>query len=609
MCDALRHRGPDGHGRHIDAEARVALGHQRLAIIDAAGGHQPMWNEDATVAVVFNGEIYNAVSLRQQLVARGHRFRSDHSDTEVLVHGYEEWGRDLVPRLNGMFAFAVYDASRRTLFLARDRFGEKPLYYASTPDAFVFASELSALRRHPAVHAAIDPRAVQKLFAYGYIPAPWTILRGVRKLPAGWTLDYDCHAAALRTEPYWEFRLEPDDSLDDAAERRVIDELRARLHDAVGRRLVSDVPLGLFLSGGLDSATVLAFAAQHMPSRDLSTFTVGFSERSYDESAAAAHVARCFNTRHFATTLDLASADSLIPDVVGHLDEPLGDPSLLPTYLLCSFARRSVTVALSGDGGDELFAGYDPFLALNAAQLYSRVVPSTLHELARRLAGRLPHGSEYMSWDFRLRRALTGLSYEDALWNPVWMSPIEPRAMRDFFADPLPAEELYEEAIAAWNRSSHRDPLARTLEFFTTIYLQNDILTKVDRAAMMVSLESRAVFLDNDLVDFCRRLPNRWKLRNGIRKYILRRALTGLVPDEVLSRKKQGFGVPIATWLRHVPFPGDAVAIPGLNHEAIRSSWRQHYGKQTDQRFLLWTWLVLQTWSRARNTETALAAS
>jgi asparagine synthase (glutamine-hydrolysing) len=189
------------------------------------------------------------------------------------------------------------------------------------------------------------------------------------------------------------------------------------------------------------------------------------------------------------------------------------------------------------------------------------------------------------------------------------MSPIEPRAMRDFFADPLPVEELYEEAIAAWNRSSQRDPLARTLEFYTTIYLQNDILTKVDRAAMMVSLESRAVFLDNDLVDFCRRLPNRWKLRHGVRKYILRRALTGLVPDEVLSRKKQGFGVPIATWLRHVAFPGDAAAIPGLNHEAIRSSWRQHYGQQTDQRFLLWTWLVLQTWSSARNTGAALAAS
>lgn len=609
MCDALRHRGPDGHGRHIDSTARVGLGHQRLAIIDAAGGHQPMWNEDATVAVVFNGEIYNAVTLRQQLIARGHRFRSDHSDTEVLVHGYEEWGRGLVPRLNGMFAFAVYDSNDGTLFLARDRFGEKPLYFARTDEAFVFASELSALRRHPAIHPAIDTRAVQKLFAYGYIPAPRTILRGVQKLEAGWTLAYDCRAATLCTQPYWQFRLEPDDSLDDASEPRLVDELRALLHDAVGRRLVSDVPLGIFLSGGLDSATVLAFAARHMPSRDLSTFTVGFSERSYDESTAASQLAGFFQTRHVATTLELESAYSLISEIIGRLDEPLGDPSLLPTYLLCSFARQSVTVALSGDGGDELFAGYDPFLALNAARAYSRVVPQPVHRLMRRLVDMMPHGSAYMSWDFRLRRALTGLSYADELWNPVWMSPIEPRAMREFFDDPLPAEELYEEAIASWNGSSHRDPLMRTLEFFTTIYLQNDILTKVDRAAMMVSLESRAVFLDNDLVDFCRRLPNRWKLRGGTRKYLLRRALRGLVPDDVMSRKKQGFGVPIATWLRHVPFPGDAAAIQGLNHGAIRSSWQQHRGRETDQRYLLWTWLVLHTWSRAWTTEPALVAS
>ena len=609
MCDALQHRGPDGRGWHVDSRVRVVLGHQRLAILDVEGGQQPMWNEDNTVAVIFNGEIYNARDLREHLVARGHRFRSDHSDTEVLVHGYEEWGRGLTPRLNGMFAFAIYDSVAAKLFLARDRFGEKPLYYATTAAAFVFASELSALRQHPSIDATIDRRAVQKLFAYGYIPAPTTILTGVRKLQAGWALEYNCRTRAINTEPYWRFRLEPDDSLDDASERRLVDELRALLYSAVGRRLESDVPLGVFLSGGLDSASVLAFACQHLPAGNVSTFTVGFSERSYDESTAAAGLAAVFNTRHHATTLDLEAAYGLIPEVIRRLDEPLGDPSLMPTFLLCRFARRSVTVALSGDGGDELFAGYDPFLALAPAKTYSQLVPSAVHRLLRRFAASLPQRSEYMSWDFRIRRALTGLSYRPELWNPVWLSPIEPQMMREFFEDPLTPEELYEEAIELWAGSDQRDLLGRALEYYTTIYLQNDVLTKVDRASMMVSLESRAIFLDNELVDFCRRLPNRWKLRNGVRKYLLRRALEGLVPHEVLHRKKQGFGVPIAAWLRRIAFPGDASAVGGLNHEAVRRSWQQHHGQETDQRMLLWTWLVLQMWSRPTSAAPALAAS
>ncbi|HEX5108648.1 MAG TPA: asparagine synthase (glutamine-hydrolyzing) [Vicinamibacterales bacterium] len=597
MSAALRHRGPDGHGSYTDERNAVSLGHERLVVIDPAGGHQPMWNEDRSVAVVFNGEIYNAAELRNELAGRGHRFTSDHSDTEVLVHGFEQWGRDLPLRLNGMFAFAVYDAGAGRLFLARDRFGEKPLYYFAGADAFVFASELSAIRRHPAVGGTLDPKSIQKLFAYGYIPAPWTALSGVRKLPAGSRLEYDCRSKQVTESRYWTFHLEPDDRLASASEAALVEELRALLSSAVRRRLISDVPLGLFLSGGIDSATTLAFAAQHVPPSELSTFTVGFVEPSYDESGAAARVARSFGTKHWSTRLELEAAASLLPGLLRRLDEPLADPSLLPTYLLCRFSRETVTVALSGDGGDELFAGYDPFLALKPARAYARAVPDAVHALMRRAVCFLPHGTGYMSWDFRVRRTLAGLSYPPKLWNAVWLAPLEPQDMGTFFEDPLPVEELYEDAIAVWNAGTERDLCSRTLEFFTSLYLQNDILAKVDRASMMVSLESRAVFLDNDLVEFCRRLPNEWKLRRGVRKYLLRRALDGLVPREVLARRKQGFGVPVVSWLRQLPAPPDPPDLPGVKASAFRQAWQDHQRGHTEERLLLWTWLSLTQWA------------
>lgn len=608
MCQAIRHRGPDGHGSHFDDHLHVAIGHERLVVIDPHGGHQPMWNEDRTVAVVFNGEIYNARELRDQLSARGHRFASDHSDTEVLVHGFEEWGRDLPLRLNGMFAFVVFNKSAGRLFLARDRFGEKPLYWAITPTLFAFGSELSAVRRHPEIETELDPISLQKLFAYGYIPAPRTALRGVRKLPAGAMLEYDCRTGELDERRYWTFRLEPDTALEHASEKALVEELRSLLSESVRRRLVSDVPLGLFLSGGIDSAAVTAFATRHRPPSELATFTVGFVEPSYDESGPARRVANAFGTTHHATQLELEHAASLIPGLFARLDEPLADPSLLPTYLLCRFARESVTVALSGDGGDELFAGYDPFLALGAARSYDRFVPSRVHTLVRKAVSRLPHGTGYMSWDFRLRRALAGLSYPPQLWNPVWLAPVEPRDMIHFFEQPLPVEQLYEEAIAVWEGSAQRDLCTRTLEFFTTIYLQNDILTKVDRASMMVSLESRAVFLDNDLVDFCRRLPNRWKLYNGTRKYLLVRALEGLVPQEVLTRRKKGFAVPVASWLRQLPFPEQRLELPGMKLDAFRRAWRDHQRGHTEERLLLWTWLSLAQWSQQSRHMEAMTA-
>jgi len=593
MTRVLVHRGPDGEGFYEDRAARVFLGHRRLAIIDIVGGHQPMPNEDNSVFVVFNGEIYNHANLRKELIARGHIFRSDHSDTEILVHGYEEWGEDLPSRLNGMFAFAIYDKVRRRIFLARDRFGEKPLYYFLRGGVFAFASELTAVIRHPRASRSPDLRSLQKFFAHGYLPAPNALYEHCRKLPGGCQLTYDATEEAISIKRYWQFNLEPDDSLTEADDDRLASELRALLIQAVDRRLMSDVPLGLFLSGGIDSASVLGAVTKLRGRDSIDTFTIGFTERSFDESRNARAVAEWFGSRHHDETLELLRAGDLIPLVLSNMDEPLGDASMIPTYLLSRFARKYVKVALSGDGGDELFAGYDPFIALSPAKIYERFVPTKIHSLIRRFAHALPISTANMSFDFKLRRTLAGLSYPRPLWNPIWLSPLEPRDIREIFQDPLSPEELYAEVLALWNASEGKDLVDRTLEFFTNFYLQDDILMKVDRAAMMNSLETRAIFLDNDLVEFCRRLPNRFKFRRGQRKYLLRLALRGLVPETVLTRSKKGFGIPLSKWLKTIPVEPPLAPVRGVRMERVRERWEQHRAGTADQRLFLWSWLSL----------------
>jgi asparagine synthase (glutamine-hydrolysing) len=607
MTAALAHRGPDGDGFHVDDARRVFLGHRRLAIVDLAGGNQPMWNEDGQVGVLFNGELYNHAELRRQLLGAGHKFASHHSDTEVLVHGWEEWGEDLPLRLNGMFAFAIYDRRQGCLFLARDRFGEKPLYYTANRGLFAFASELSALARHPRVSRSLDQRALQKLFAYGYIPAPHALLQGSRKLPGGHWLRFDIADSKLCVRPYWRFQIEPDASLGPGAEPRLVDELTALLGQAAQRRLMSDVPLGVFLSGGLDSSLVLAALAATRPDDRFNTFTIGFTEPSFDESAYSNAVAAHLGSQHHHRILDMEVAQELIPSVLSHLDEPLGDASILPTAVLCAFAREHVTVALSGDGGDELFAGYDPFLALKPAELYSRFVPVSGHRGLRKLAGLLPISQANMSLDFKLRRSLMGLSYQASVRLPVWMAPLEPSDLADLLNTPLRVEDVYDEALALWDSCERKPHVDRALEFFTTLYLQDDILTKVDRAAMMVSLETRAVFLDNDLVEFCRRLPHHFKLRNNERKYLLKQVARRLLPQAIVDRRKKGFGIPLAKWLRTVPAEPPLGPIQGIDLPWVCRAWNEHRAGRADHRLFLWTWLSLQHTEEALSVEKALA--
>jgi asparagine synthase (glutamine-hydrolysing) len=593
MAERLRHRGPDGEGYYQDPERPLFLGHRRLAVIDIADGAQPMWDGSGQVGVVFNGEIYNHAQIRSELEARGHVFATDHSDTETLIYGYREWGEGLVDRLNGMFAFCIVDRQRWRLLLARDRMGEKPLYIYEGGDLFAFSSEPHALFAHPQIAQQYDPRGVQKFFAYGYAPGSTTVFRNVGKLLPGEYMLYDLTANKGQRRRYFTFCVEPDDALASRKSDALAEELGALVDEAVGLRLQADVPLGLFLSGGIDSTAVLSAACRHRKPQTIDAFTIGFEEPSFDESTFARSAANYFGCRHHLRMTTLATARSSIHTLFRRLGEPFGDPSILPTAQLAAFSRESVTVALSGDGGDELFAGYDPFLALRPAQIYSAAIPKRLHSLFRKWSLRLPQSDANMSLDYKIRRMLSGLSHPKNIRLPVWMSTIEPAEFREFFANPLDADELYSEAIQVWNDNVTGSDIDRALEFFTRLYLPDDILFKTDRASMMVGLEARAVFLDNKIVDFAARLPSSLKLKGRERKWLLKKAFERRLPPKSVNRKKKGFGIPISSWLRELEPPQPLAGAP-INGEAVLRRWQSHRTGCSDERLLLWAWLSLE---------------
>lgn len=591
MTRKLEHRGPDEEGFQTFADQGVHLGHRRLSIVDLSNGTQPMANEDGTVWVTFNGEIYNHKKLRRDLIGKGHTFSTDHSDTEVLVHGWEEWGTDLPSKLNGMFAFAIWDKNIQTLFLARDRFGEKPLYWGEQGDLFLFGSELSTFAEHSGFIPRFNKIALQKYFAHGFIPSPNAFYQDAHKLRPGCWLKWEAGKPAT-IQSFWRFHLEPDPSpptLEEAAE-----EVRALLIQSVQRRTMSDVPLGVFLSGGIDSSSAAAAMCQFLSPKDVKSFCIGFHETSFDESAHARHMAQELGCDHREDILDMFAAKKLMDEILGRLDEPLADASILPTYLLCQFARKNVTVALSGDGGDELFAGYDTFKALRPAALYANFVPKLAHKAMRTLAELLPKSTANMSMDFKIRQALKGLEYGPELWNPVWIAPLEVSDLEDLFHEPVDIEELYSEVLAQWHRSDDLSLIDRTLEFYSNFYLPDCVLTKVDRASMLNGLETRSVFLDNDLVDFTRSLPASYKFDGKTRKLVLKKALRGMVPDEVLNRPKKGFGIPLMAWLKDMDISTKKADTFALDKIEISSRIRNHQSGQKDYRQFLWALSVLQ---------------
>jgi len=593
MTRVLAHRGPDGEDFRVDSP--VYLGHRRLAVIDPKGGRQPMITHDGRYCIVFNGEIYNSLELRDELEKKGYRFSTDHSDTETLLLGYVDAREQILSRLNGMWSFVIYDRTEKVLFGARDRFGKKPLYYFHHGDNFGFASELTALLRHPSAPKSVSRISLQKYFAYGYIPAPRTVIQGIWKVPAGHWFRFDMASRNLKIQQYWDYEAEPDETITNAD--LAAEELSAILAGAVRRRLVSDVPLGMFLSGGIDSSAIAAYATRDIP--DLKTFTIGFEEPSFDESSHAGHVADQLGTSHFIRRLSLEKSKELLLSIIDRLDEPMGDVSLLPTYLLCAFAREQVTVALAGDGGDELFCGYDPFKALWRADLYAKLVPKPIHFCIRLLASQLPVSHRNISFDFKVKHTLRGLSFPRKLWAPVWMGPLEPKELTELFQQKIHPEELYSEAIEIWENCRQSDLVSRTQQFFIKLYLQDCILAKVDRASMMNSLEVRTPFLDIEVVNFVRKLPNHLKFQCGETKWILKKALEHVFPKSILYRPKKGFGVPIGKWFLDesiLQLSEQRNIHTRYRMEFFQRKLQEHRLGKADHRLYLWNGWLLNQW-------------
>jgi asparagine synthase (glutamine-hydrolysing) len=613
MTRALAPRGPDGEG--FWRAPGVALGHRRLAVIDLShAAAQPLGNEDGSVEVVFNGEIYNFEELRRELGGKGHVFRS-RGDTETIVHGYETWGDEVLSHLDGMFAFALWDARKRRLLAARDRMGKKPLYFASIeraamPPLVAFASELKALLCLPGFDRSVDPMAVGRYLVHEYVPAPHTIFRGARKLGAAERLRVEMGNLGKTAQPqvdrYWDlsFPVEPLA----IGENEAAEELRALLRASVRRRLVADVPVGIFLSGGIDSSTVAAFAAELAGPGSVHTFSVGFSEASFDESGHARRVASFLGTQHREERLRPQALLEILPAVTDFLDEPFADASVVPTYLLSAFARRHVTVALGGDGGDELFAGYQTFLAEDWGRLFFDCAPSMVRRVVASAASWLPSSSAYFSFDFKLNQFLQGGPVPGPERHQRWLASFLPEQQGALLHRDLRAALGGANPIAPVAERSRRGPARRAqdklLDFYTRFYLSDDVNTKVDRAAGAVGLEVRAPFLDTALVDFACRLPPRMRLRWRSPKFILKRAMKDRLPSEILARKKQGFAVPVAGWLRDelAPVLRDELAPAKLAREGffdadyVQGLVGDHLSGRRDRRKALWTLLVFERW-------------
>ena len=604
--DLLTHRGPDDQGefiRPIDEEGSfVYMGHRRLSIIDLAGGHQPLSNENETVWAILNGEIYNFLELKSRLEASGHWFRTN-SDTEVIVHAYEEYGERCLQQFNGMFAIGIWDESRKRLLLARDRLGKKPLYYCFTKGNFLFASELKALIAYPNFSRQINPLSFMKYLFFEYIPSPHTIFKEANKLPPGSYLILEKNA--IRVIEYWS----PFDSErvgEQYSEGEIESKMLELLSQSVKRRLISDVPLGVFLSGGIDSSAITALAQREVPGR-IKTFSIGFEDPSFDESKFASLASKYLGTEHHEQTMTASDLLNLVPNLPDILDEPMADASILPTYLLSKFTRKYVTVALGGDGGDELLAGYPTYLAHKFARQYE-FLGRNLHPVITFLGNLLPVSDDNISFDFKVKKFLSGIGYPDAIRNFVWLGSFSFSELKKVLSpelnsqfDPIRLTEeidFYEKGILS------QDKTTRLQYLDIKLYLQEAILVKVDRASMACSLEVRAPFLDYELVEFIMNLPSSLKLRRFTSKYLLKKVMKDFLPKEVIGRKKKGFGIPIAKWVKGPlrELFGDLLSYDRikregfLNPDYVTCLLRDHLANKKDNRKQLWTLLVWELW-------------
>jgi asparagine synthase (glutamine-hydrolysing) len=599
MCAVMEHRGPDSRG--VRVEGCAAIGAQRLAIIDIEHGDQPVTNEDGTVIAALNGEIYNFGELRDRLVRAGHSFRS-YVDTEVLAHLYEEHGERMVDHLRGMFAFAIWDERRQRLFLARDRVGKKPLFWARRGDCVWFASEVRALFADPDLPAEVEPRAIDAYLALQYVPHPLSAFKGVQKLAPATTLSFT--RGGERSDRYWS--LDHGQKLEGVGFEEARELVREAITEATRIRLMSEVPLGAFLSGGVDSSAIVACMAEHM-NEPVKTFSIGFKEREFDELEHARTVAEQFGTDHREFVVE-PDAISIMPKLARHYGEPYADPSAIPSFYLSELTKQHVTVALNGDGGDESFAGYARYRANRMlAWLHSEAAP--LRGLGA-LARRLPEGSRDNSSRARARRILSTAGMTPVDRYASWMSPFPAESRRRLLTPEL-AESLHgADATAgihsAWASSRATDLLDVMLDVDVQTYLPDDLLVKIDIATMAYSVEARSPLLDHEVMELAASLPADYKLADGVTKRVLKEAFRGVLPDDILDRPKKGFGVPLRHWFRDElrDVPREMLLDPGartrewLRPAEVERLIDEHRAERADHSLRLWTLLQLETWHR-----------
>jgi len=593
MCDVIRHRGPDDEGVWVDEG--VALGMRRLSIIDLSTGHQPIHNEDRSVWIVFNGEIYNFRELRRELEAAGHRFYTS-TDTEVIVHAYEQWGKEAIGRLRGMFGLAIWDTTSRTLLVARDRIGIKPMHYATANGRFYFGSEIKSLLEAPDLPRDLDPAALDHYLSFLYTPPDGSIFKSVRKLPPGHLLTW--RDGRIATEQYWRM---PAAETFTGSEEDAVQQLRAVLSDAVRSHMISDVPLGAFLSGGVDSSLVVGLMSELSNSR-VKTFSIGFDEPAFDELEHARRVADHFGTEHHEFVVK-PDGVGILDRLVSHFDEPFADSSAIPTWYVSEMARRHVTVVLSGDGGDELFGGYERYLPHPRVVAFDRYSPRAFRRVAAIAAAGLPHGVRGKNFLRHVGRDEQG-RYLDAIRffgadeKPALLSADVRQAIEG--ADPEARLARHFERFAALPWPS------QMMRFDAETYLPEDVLTKVDRMSMAHSIESRVPLLDNEVVAFAAALPAAMKIKNGRRKHVLKEVAATLVPRSILDRKKQGFGVPLGTWFRGNlrELFADTLLSPASLQRGyfqpafVRRIVDEHLDGTRDHTLRLWQLVVFEKWQQ-----------
>ena len=604
MNNTLVHRGPDGEGYFIDTN--IGLGHRRLSIIDLEGGKQPMGNEDGSIQVVFNGEIYNFLELKKDLEAKGYHFRT-RSDTETIIYSYEEWGEDFVQKLRGMFAIALWDSRKQKLLLIRDRIGKKPLYYYLGKDRILFGSEIKALISDKSIPREIDPMALDSYLSFGYVPSPLSIFKAIRKLPPAHIAV--CRAGSCSIHQYWHLDMENETS--PKPEEEVLQELKILFDEAVRLRLISDVPLGAFLSGGVDSSAVVASMAVLIGKEPVKTATIGFSDKRFDELEYARIIAKRYQTDHTEFVVN-PDALEVLNDIVWHLDEPFADASAIPTYYVSKMARMKVTVALSGDGGDETFAGYINRYYMNRLEdSIRRKLPGFLKQNILGPMGEIYPKADFLPRPFRLRRFLSNLSntFEQAYFRDMsfyFLPEMKEKLYHSDFKSVIKGFNAFDILGDHFKINQNSDITTRVQYVDIKTYLPEDILVKVDRMSMAHSLEVRAPILDHKLMEYVGSLPSTLKLKGKESKYIFKKMLEDRLPPNILYRKKQGFSIPLASWLRNEMrgFVEETLFSPqnGLssffNLQYIKDLWRRHLNGRQDYAYPLWGVMMFSLWKR-----------